>query len=55
MGNTDMRVKEWFMRQQMKPEPVKKDHTPIQFSDQMRCRKCGKVWDTNDPEPPECD
>lgn len=25
-----------------------------QYADQMRCLKCGMVWDTNDPEPPEC-
>jgi len=25
-----------------------------QFSDQMLCSHCGKAWDVNDPEPPEC-
>lgn len=34
---------------------VRKEHDPIQYSDQTCCRKCGKVWDTNDAEPPECE
>lgn len=25
-----------------------------QHSDQMICHKCGLSWDTNDPDPPEC-
>lgn len=25
-----------------------------QFGDQMQCAACGKSWDVNDPEPPEC-
>lgn len=25
-----------------------------QYSDQMSCAACGLVWDTNDPDPPEC-
>ena len=25
-----------------------------QHSDQMICASCGLVWDTNDPDPPEC-
>ena len=25
-----------------------------QESDQMRCVRCGYVWDRSDPEPPEC-
>lgn len=25
-----------------------------QQGDQMCCGKCGKQWDVNDPEPPEC-
>ena len=25
-----------------------------QVSDQMRCERCGLVWDMNDPDPPEC-
>lgn len=30
------------------------DHDAIQYSDQMQCAKCGKAWDVNDPDPPEC-
>lgn len=30
------------------------DHDAIQYSDQMQCAKCGKAWDANDPDPPEC-
>jgi len=26
-----------------------------QYSDQMHCSYCGKQWDVNDPDPPECD
>ena len=29
-------------------------HCLRQQSDQMTCTHCGKVWDMNDPEPPEC-
>ena len=25
-----------------------------QHSDEMHCSHCGKTWDVNDPEPPEC-
>lgn len=25
-----------------------------QYSDQMRCKACSLVWDTNDSEPPPC-
>lgn len=25
-----------------------------QYGDQMICAACGLIWDTNDPEPPEC-
>lgn len=25
-----------------------------QYSDQMHCAECGKQWDVNDPDPPEC-
>lgn len=25
-----------------------------QYGDQMICAPCGLIWDTNDPEPPEC-
>lgn len=25
-----------------------------QYGSEMHCAKCGLVWDTNDPEPPEC-
>lgn len=32
-----------------------REHDTIQYSDQTRCRICGKVWDTNDPDPPKCD
>ena len=28
--------------------------TARQYSDQMICDNCGLVWDTNDPEPPQC-
>lgn len=32
-----------------------KDHKKaIQQSDQMFCAWCGKAWDVNDPNPPEC-
>lgn len=34
---------------------VKREHNTIQYSDQTQCRICGKVWDTNDAEPPECE
>lgn len=27
---------------------------PRQYSDQVSCSACGKTWDVNDPEPPEC-
>ena len=33
---------------------IKREHNTIQYSDQTQCRICGKVWDTNDAEPPEC-
>lgn len=26
-----------------------------QYGDQYHCSHCGKQWDVNDPEPPECD
>lgn len=32
-----------------------REHDTIQYSDQTRCRICGKVWDTNDPDPPKCE
>jgi hypothetical protein len=25
-----------------------------QYSDQYHCADCGKQWDVNDPDPPEC-
>lgn len=25
-----------------------------QYSDSMRCARCGLAWDANDPEPPKC-
>lgn len=25
-----------------------------QYGDQMICAPCGLIWDTNDPEPPQC-
>lgn len=25
-----------------------------QYGDQIICAPCGLIWDTNDPEPPEC-
>lgn len=24
------------------------------YSDQYHCSECGKQWDVNDPDPPEC-
>lgn len=30
------------------------EHKARQYSDQMHCHVCGKQWDVNDPEPPEC-
>lgn len=29
-------------------------HKTRQYSDQLHCHVCGKQWDVNDPEPPEC-
>lgn len=29
-------------------------HDARQYSDQMHCHICGKQWDVNDPQPPEC-
>lgn len=26
-----------------------------QYNDQMTCSHCGKSWDVNDPDPPECE
>lgn len=39
-----------------RPEPTNnfRDHVTIQYSDQTKCRICGKVWDTNDYDPPNC-
>lgn len=32
-----------------------KNHkSPIQLSDEMLCSYCGKTWDVNDNDPPEC-
>lgn len=25
-----------------------------QYSDQIHCSHCGRQWDVNDPDPPEC-
>lgn len=25
-----------------------------QYSDQMRCERCNRTWDTNDQDPPSC-
>lgn len=25
------------------------------YGDQMQCSRCGKSWDVNDPDPPECE
>ena len=25
-----------------------------QYNDQYHCVECGKQWDVNDPDPPEC-
>lgn len=30
------------------------EHKARQYGDQMQCHVCGKAWDVNDPEPPEC-
>jgi hypothetical protein len=30
------------------------EHKARQYSDQMQCHVCGKAWDVNDPDPPEC-
>jgi diadenosine tetraphosphate (Ap4A) HIT family hydrolase len=30
------------------------EHKARQYSDQLHCHICGKQWDVNDPEPPEC-
>lgn len=32
-----------------------RDHVTIQYSDQTQCRICGKIWDTNDSDPPPCE
>lgn len=29
--------------------------TARQYGDQMQCARCGKSWDVNDPDPPECE
>jgi hypothetical protein len=34
------------------PEP--KACKARQHGDQMNCSHCGTIWDTNDPDPPEC-
>ena len=26
----------------------------VQVSDQMRCERCGVIYDVNDPDPPDC-
>lgn len=31
-----------------------KQHDVRQYSDEIHCHICGKVWDVNDPDPPEC-
>lgn len=31
-----------------------KDHDARIYGDTTMCAKCGKQWDTNDPEPPPC-
>lgn len=42
------------------PAPPGAVHDPTrpcrarQYSDQMNCRRCGLVWDMNDPHPPPC-
>ena len=33
---------------------MKQQHKARQYSDEMHCHVCGKVWDINDLEPPEC-
>lgn len=33
---------------------MKRECQARQFSDQKHCGRCELVWDTNDPEPPEC-
>lgn len=32
------------------PEPCE----AVQHADSMLCKRCGLLWDTNDPSPPEC-
>lgn len=27
----------------------------VQYADSTECTACGRRWDTNDPEPPDCD
>lgn len=31
-----------------------KHRNPVRRGDQIECGHCGKQWDVNDPEPPEC-
>ena len=30
------------------------EHKARQYGDQLHCHICGKQWDVNDPEPPQC-
>ena len=52
-----MRMKELYERLtgEQPKDPAPLDHDLIQESDQTRCRRCGRVWDTNDPAPPPCE
>lgn len=34
--------------------PKRHDCQARRYGDQMICAPCGLIWDTNDPEPPEC-
>lgn len=29
-------------------------HEPVVRGDTVECKRCGKQWDINDPEPPPC-
>lgn len=29
-------------------------HSTKRYGDQFQCWRCGRSWDTNDPDPPDC-
>lgn len=33
----------------------KPEHVAKRYQDQYYCSRCGKSWDIDDPEPPECE